>query len=141
MLKALGSSSQCVLPADTCENQQVPMSRCAPWAPEMPLGAGSSHPRTPPPQKGLSTMLLRPVWGNYMARWEERGQAGLAAWRKGPIRGQKVAQGRTHFNCASCPAPLLASHGSEAVCSSPASASRLAPNATHQGPGSWEGDS
>lgn len=53
-----------------------------------------------------------------LARKEERGQAGLAAWRKGPVRGQKETQGRTHLNCSPCPAPLLAPDGSEAVCSS-----------------------
>ena len=76
-----------------------------------------------------------------MARREERGQAGLAAWRKGPVRGQKVAQDRTHLNCGPCLAPLLASKGSEAVCSSVVAAGRLAPDTTHPGPGSWEGDS
>ena len=95
-LRALSASSRSALATETCENQHALTSRCASRALCQAPGVPSRQavPTRKPPPRALRA-CLGPVWGRYAAWREARGQAGPAAWRKGPARGQRVAQGRT----------------------------------------------
>ena len=95
-LRALSASSRSALATETCENQHALTSRCASRALCQAPGVPSRQavPTRKPPPRALRASL-GPVWGRYAAWREARGQAGPAAWRKGPARGQRVAQGRT----------------------------------------------
>lgn len=62
---------------------------------------GQAAPTSEPTQKCPSKHSVKQLYGNHMA-WQEEGcKAGLAAWRRGPIRGQ----GRTRGSCGSCLVP------------------------------------